>query len=374
MGKSKRTPPPAVEADKFLSIEDQVSQVKFRPPKGGNKTNDPNTKALQLSLSFGSVQGLYPIVAIRNARLGPIGKRDESRRGLCVFKNKDSNYTFPRLALWLDSKQHGDLRQLLAGILKRWKDDHDPNKSMWYQNNFEDLTDGSKVFTAARGMEDMSAYDGVEFTGDDEFDSPDRTYGKFFTAEDESPGQWLCSFFLDQGYDGRDGTDPSDFRIFFTTEKAMMPDKEENENIVYKKDGIPIKNHSMINNLVDSDFYRKGNWGCNAMIQVTGLTWRCAKTTSGDPCLYPIFRMRVTDSIRFKPLEDDAGGNGLTREQRSAIMSSIIFEGLSGPAGAKKRKKSAVAPTFNVPKKAKADSPVPESQEIDEIADTDGEA
>lgn len=376
MGKTKRTPPPVIEQSEFLGIQKQLDVLKFN----ASDTRDSNdTKVFNLGLARVSPQGRFPIALVSGAGLATTGRREDAKRGINVIRYGNDR-SFTKVALRFDRSSQEDLRRLCRGIIEKWKKAYDTTtRNKWYQDSFASLTDGTKVFTACEPINDPSMYAGMMLTDPDLFDSPGRTFGPFLYSDDED-ASWYCDMGVDEGYAGGDRGPASDYRLYLYTEKGqLVGDKEEDGVPVYKKDGIPVKNHKMLGNLVDSKLYKNQRRVCNAMVQITRLTWKCCKDESGTLRLVPIFRMRVTESMAMIASEETGERSGITPEQRSSIINAIVFKNLAMPSGFGKRKraKGGVAPTFNLKRSKTEVAQVPvDGSQTDDVADeidTDGE-
>lgn len=328
----------------MLNVATQLESVRFSQRSIRSKRN-ANGLMFDVQLSGRNPAGRNPCCMVRNARLGVNGRMTDNARGIKVIEyvldgKTGACGTMTKLALAFNRTDHEDIRMMCKGVFAKWMERHDPvRKSMWYQNNFPDLTDGTKVYSATRALVDPELFVDQEFEGAEQYEGPSRTFGDFLYGEEEDSKPWYASLRVSEGFVATDLRPATDYVVAFFDEKGKpCTDKVESEMTVYKKGGVPLMSPKMLKVLTESEFYKTNFWVCSTIMQLYALEIKCACIGPGQYCLYPVFQFRTNNSLCFRIKPMDAVVDGITYEQRDAIFSAAIFEGVNGPT--KKRKRS----------------------------------
>jgi hypothetical protein len=352
-----------IEPADFFDLDKQVKGLLFKTDK--KKTN------FFCNLQHGNALGRVPCVPVMHAPLGMCGKKDMGGRGLQVIQyklNGGKSGSFMKVNLALKAHEQRDLRNLCKSIYTGWLNKHSPTtRSTEYQSMFPELTDGTKVHLATKALinTDLLATTDIPV---DHYQSPCATYGSFLFDEDLDGSPWYNSIDVAEGFPEREDTASTDYRIMFFDDKGrQIGNKTEDDVEVYKKGGLPLMSTKAVSILTNSDFYKKGRWVCSTVVQVYAMNLKIGENMDGDKVIYPEFRMRTRGSLRMQQVAKVDDPNALTFDQRTSIMDSIIFAGVTAPS--RKRKRSSPSVSASKPKVAKLKEKIPETG-----INTDGES
>lgn len=337
----------------MLNVEPQLSALKIQV----TKAKKPDVAMAKFALPMGHSAGKYPSVLVEGATMGATGKKGEHRRGLNIVEfsvGSGQTATFADLKLCFKRKDQEQLAALCAGILEKFVEKFPPttNKKV-YQDIFESITNGSEVFTATRALQDLELLSDLEVGDPHSFDEPASTFGPFLYDQDEDPKPWYAGVRVSEGFPAKDDKPATDYRaIFFDERGKQFPSKVEEGVTVYQKGGLPLTSTKLLRSLIDSDFYKKNRWACNAVVQVYGMDLKCGTGYDNNSVMFPVFKLRTTGSLRFQIAKDEDSDH-ISHEQRSSLLDSLVFAGVTAPS--KKRRRptaSASVATFKSAKKA----------------------
>jgi hypothetical protein len=341
--------------------------LKARKNRGGRSKDDSVTIATYLAR--GSPEGSCPAVKVDDASLGMVGKSSDVRRGLDVFEYTagTEKIVSVKLALGLDPETQSSLKELLIGVVgKIGTFKNTLTKSSWYQNTFESLNDGTKVYNSTNCIQNPEGFRNV--TLDDEYvwESPSSTWGPFLYG-DEQDTKWYTKARVSE-----------DAQVYLYSNKKGIVEyakTSEEGQVVYPKGGVPVKNTNMLKTLLSSKLYSEKMWRAKCVLRLTSISLKCAPTgvnSAGNQqhAVYPVFNFTIPTAVvlvEYNPSVDDEGG--LTDKQREDATRAVLFAGMVAPKIKRKSREAAVAPVF---KKRKTDS-VDVDDDDDEDIDTDGE-
>lgn len=343
-----------MSASSIISVAAQVGDIRFSQRAKSAKAKGPN---FDVQLNRKNPAGRNPCCIVHNAKLGLWGRPSEGNRGLKVveYTMNGTNNTamFSTLTLALDRSRHTEVYEMCRAVLAKWVEKHDPvRKSMWYQNHFPQLTDGTKVHRACRALLTNDLYIDQEFDGPEQYDSPGRTYGEFLFGNDEECKPWYCDVRVSEGFPAKDDRLATEYTISFFDERGKQcGDKTEGGMTVYKKGGIPLMSPKMLKVLTQSEFYKGTYWNCCTIMQLYAMEMRCVETDDGGHCIFPVFQFRTNNSLCFQAsLPERVAEGSITFEQRNAIFHSAIFDGVSNPVKKRKRSTSVKGANATTPK------------------------
>ena len=351
----------------IYDVERQLSTCRLSV----SKSNFGNYKTANHTpwLAKGSQEGYFPTVVVKGATLGSVGKSGEGRRGFDIFSyaNKGIQVHTTRMSVGLDCENHDDVRQMLCGVFDKLVAKRHPiSKSKYYQDTFpEKLIDGTHVFTATEAMLNPQSY--IDMSFEDEatrWDSPDRTWGSFLFGDEDTQTTWYPKVKV---------SDESQI-FLMTTKKKQFQRTSENDQVVYPRDGIQVKNYNVLRTLLDSDLYKNKQWRANLCLQVTGIELKCGQvgtTVDGNPrwAVAPLFTMKAVGPIVLYEHNQSVEEGGLTPDQLNAAQMSVLFEGMSAPNRKRKIKDHLAHPA----KVSKSTPTVVAKEAEDGNSDSDGE-
>lgn len=354
----------------YEDIDRQLSGLTIKPRKTRGKQGD-NSVPLAAYLEKGSIEGPYPAVKVSDASLGMVGKAIESRRGLDVFEYTagTEKIVTVKLALGLDQKTNASLRALLRGVVDKIEEFRNPmTKSMWYQNQFGALDDGTKVFRATQALQAPEGFCDVVLDDGFVWESPSSTWGPFLYGDDADT-RWYVKARVNEDATVYLYSNKKGFTEFSKTSEAGQ--------VVYPKGGIPVKNTNMLKTLLSSKMYSEKMWKAKCVMKLTSINLKCApaglsKDGVQQYAVYPVFNFSIPSTVilvEYDPSVNDEGG--LTDKQREDATRAILFEGMVAPKIKRKAREPTTAPVFN--KKRKVQGEEVDVEEEDEELDTDGE-
>lgn len=354
-----------VDVADFKSVEAQlktatVTEGKKSPLTGVN---------FQFKLATGSDQGRVPMVLIRNAPISLIGSKGEHSRGLKVFNTgMMDKKPFSKLAIKVNRREQPDLYNMCKGLLEKAFKFKDPVKqSMWYQNAFPDLLDGTHVYNATKGIVDPDVFLGMDaplldMTGE-RFNYPASTYAPFLYGDDEE-ADWHATLSVFNGFEETDEKPAAISSLFCFTEAGKACQQQMDQGMcIYKREGVKLNEYKLLTNMTESPFYKKSWWKVSTWVTIRSVRLATGKDSAGKPVIFPVFNISTQGSIRMDRTEPEEY-KGINYEQRQSIMDSILFDNVKGPS--KKRKKSSsTAPSFNHPKLKRENPPGDDDEVLD---------
>lgn len=356
------------KSNKILDVAAQLDDVRF----GQRSSTSDKGLVFDVNLAGHNPAGRNPCCLVKDAKLGVMGRATDNHRGLKVIEYKlngtNTSASFVKLGLAFNRTQHDDMYTLCRGVFDKWVEKHDPvRKSMWYQNHFPQLTDGTKVHVATRGLLSPETFVYTELEGNAQYDSPARTYGEFLFGNDVEGRPWYNEVRVSEGFAAKDGRPATEYMCCFFDEKGKQcTDKVEHDMTIYKKGGVPLMSGKMLKLLTESEFYKSAYWGCTVVLQLYSMEIRCGTVGEQGNCLYPIFNFRTTNSLCFQVRPQEIlGDSGITFEQRDTLFSAAIFEGVNAPNKKRKRNSTRKGTTSN--NNNKSTSPAVEELTDDKI-------
>ena len=370
----KRTGPPmpvmvgAGLSETFADVDRQIKSMVVKANTGAYSKKNQAGNALWNER--GTPEGAFPLIKVLQASLGLTGKALEKRRGVDLYDfavGPTETKTVCKVSLGLDPTKHTDVKKIMLAAIEKFKNAHDPiHKSMWYEKTFSQLDDGTKVFTATEPLQgDGSSYLGVSFEGEDQWDSPSSTFAPFLYDEKNESTYYIKATI-----------DPEARMYLYNNKKggSEFSKVTESDQVVYPKGGIAVKNTNAVRTLIHSNLYKNTIWRMNSVMQLRGITFKCAQsgtTSAGNPTytVYPVFNFVVTGT--FALVQSDAmedSGSVLTEKQRDAAIKACVFEGMTAPRASRKARE----PLFNLPAKKKAKTSNEKEDADDEDSDTEG--
>ena len=362
-----------IVADGMLDVQPQLDALKIQVIKG--KKEDVAVASFRLPV--GTAVGRYPTVLIKSASMGATGKKGENRRGLNVVEwnlGNGQHGMFSDLKLGLKRSEQEDLGAMCVGILEKFVTKFPPttNKKV-YQDMFESITNGSEVFTATKAFQELETFSELEVCEPHNWDSPSTSFGPFLFDQDEDPKPWYAGVRISEGFPAKDDKPATDYRIVFFDERGkQIATKVEEGVTVYQKGGLPLTSTKLIKSLTDSDFYRKTRWTCTAAVQVYGMDIKCGTGNDDNAVMFPVFKLRTTGSIRFQVASTDDDESGVSMDQRTSLLDSLVFSGVAAPSKKRRRPAASSAATAKPAKKIAAVMPSSDTEVLSE-EELDGE-
>jgi hypothetical protein len=338
--------------------------IKQRNSKGpkGKKTDDVTFNAY---LKRGSPEGYCPAVKVTGATLGSIGKHEDRRRGIDVYEYTagSEKKVGVKIALGLSKEDQKAMGELIRGVIDKLRETKDPmTKSIWYQEHFVSLTDGTKVFNATHDMTVPEGFSELVLDGGAYHESPCKTWGPFLYGDDEEY-RWYTKANVEE-----------DVTVYMYNPKKggiEYPKTTEEGQVVYPKGGVQVKNSNVLRTLLGSKLYTENQWRATCVARLTSVQLVCAEAGMSPDgvqkyAVSPRFAFRVPTSIVLVKYEPSPDEIGLTDKQREDATRAALFKGMSAPKQKRKAREPAVAPVFKKSKEAE------EEDEEDEL-NTDGE-
>lgn len=333
------------------------------------KSPDYEVKKFRVYNKRGLPEGMFPTVKFDGAFLGSIGRKEDKKRGIDTMDRVVSKIGGHHLglALGFTKAEHKDIIDMFKAVVSTITSLKDPmSQSRWYESNFPSLTDGTKVFKATAGLRDPSNFLDMEIMDDEKlaWDSPSRTWAKtlYSDLEDE---RWYPKVKVSLSEDSK---------LFLAdTNSKVMPDVDEEGRVVYSKQGIDMNDRVAMIRFTESKLYTKKHWRARGFLRVTGVQLICAvvgkHSDSGNPIygLVPKFNISVVGPLMLmESKKEDA--NTLSSEEQFNCMNAILFAGVKGSVGRKRRSNGA----SKAAKKTKSPTPPPSPKE-EVIEETEGE-
>lgn len=300
-----------------------------------------------------------PCFLVKGARLAPTGKSGEGRRGF--FVGKGEHGPFNRLNVACAGEGFENMAQGISAYLDLLLRQYDPiSRSLFYQNEFEVLDDGTKVYKATNWMNDCANLIGVNIEG--EFDGPNR-YARFLWG---CPGE--NALYMNAG------VPVSEELVLCCVDEKDKPIgvKKEEDTVVYPgRSGLSMNQTSGLQLFLMSDFYTKTMWTADFVVSLQSIDLKVGRemnAVDNSYFVYPKFNFGVISSIVLKKAVVDEDPNALKAPERTKFLSQLVFDGRPAP----KRKSKPVEKDASEKKKPKVSEDTAEAIES-EISECEGE-
>ncbi len=371
MSSSTTTPP--MDMETAFSAAPQLKDATIRGSRPMGKPKPYSYKSFFVWNDKSRIEGRCPTVKFEGATLGAVGKSGEGKRGFDVIEwsgMKKDDAPYVRLGLGLSKEGQGEVIAMMQGVLKKFLADHDPIKdSKWYQSAFaSELTDGTKVHLATKGLQDGREFVDMTFTGDDlSWDSPSRTWGPAVYGSDDS-----VRFYP------RPRVIVDDDTMIYTskTDDRVYSDVVEESVTVYPRTGIHMDNRILLNRFLASEHYKEKHWRAKGMLRMSSFELICSQIGEHPDTKNPIygvapkFNLQIVGSVLLTEAKSAIDDSPWTDDERAKIMHSMLFQGIKGSVGGRKRKAGAGKAAA---KKSKSSPPASQTDATEVIEDTDGE-